>query len=80
MANMRKRLQEELNLTEDQQKQFRQIMETQRQAVENWQKEHGEALNFLFRLYIHEGDTDQAEVASKYLDFIYPPRVTVAEM
>lgn len=41
--------------------------------------EEGDALNFLFRVFIHEGDTDQANVAGKYLDFIYPPKVTVVE-
>lgn len=41
--------------------------------------EQGDALNFLFRVYIHEGDTDEAKVAGKYLDFIYPPKVGVAE-
>ncbi len=41
--------------------------------------EEGDALTFLFRLYIHAGDTDQADVAAKYLDFIYPPTVAVAK-
>lgn len=39
--------------------------------------EAGDALNFLFRAYIHAGDTDQAAVGARYLDFIYPPKVTV---
>jgi hypothetical protein len=39
--------------------------------------EEGDALNFHFRLYIHEGDTFQADVAGKYLDYIYPPKVKV---
>ncbi len=37
----------------------------------------GEELNFRYRVYIHEGDTDQAKVAQKYLDYLYPPKVTV---
>jgi len=41
--------------------------------------EEGDALTFLFRLYIHEGDTDKAQVAAKYLDFIYPPTVSVVQ-
>lgn len=46
-AKLRQRLHKDLGLTEDQAKQFRQIMQTQRQAVENWRKEHGEALKGL---------------------------------
>ena len=49
MAKPGQRLGKELGLTEDQQKQFSQIMETHRQAVENWQKEHGEALKDLHK-------------------------------
>lgn len=41
--------------------------------------EEGDALNFRFRLYIHEGDTFQADVAGKFLDFIYPPKVKVVQ-
>ena len=48
-AKLRQRLHKDLDLTEDQQKQFRQIMQTQRQAVENWRKEHGEALRDLHK-------------------------------
>ncbi len=39
----------------------------------------GDALNFLFRLYIHDGDTFHADVAGKYLDFIYPPKVKAVQ-
>ncbi len=41
--------------------------------------EGGDALNFMFRVYIHDGDTDHAGVAGKYMDFIYPPKVTVVQ-
>ncbi len=41
--------------------------------------EPGDALNFLFRVYIHEGNTDEGDVGNKYLDFIYPPSVKVVE-
>ena len=37
--------------------------------------EQGDALNFMFRIYLHEGDTDSANVAGKYLDYIFPPKV-----
>jgi len=47
MAKLRQRLHEELGLTEDQQKQFRQIMRTHQQAVKNWRDEHGQALKDL---------------------------------
>lgn len=39
----------------------------------------GDAVNFLFRIYIHEGDTDQANVADNYIDFTYPPQVNMIE-
>lgn len=51
--------------------------------TEDWSKrgdhvlEAGDALNFLFRVYIHEGDTCAANVAGKYHDFINPPTVKV---
>ncbi|MCE5217104.1 PmoA family protein [bacterium] len=41
--------------------------------------EEGDALNFTFRLYIHDGDTFHADVAGKYLDFIYPPKVKAVQ-
>ena len=41
--------------------------------------EHGDALNWLFRVYIHAGDTCSADGKGKYLDFVYPPKVTVVE-
>ncbi len=39
----------------------------------------GHSLCFRFRLYVHEGDTAAANVAGKYLDWIFPPQVTVPE-
>ena len=38
--------------------------------------EQGDALNFMFRIYLHEGDTDSANVAGKYLDYTFPPKVS----
>jgi hypothetical protein len=35
----------------------------------------GDVLSFRFRVYIHAGDTDAADVAGQYLNFIYPPTV-----
>jgi hypothetical protein len=37
----------------------------------------GETLHFHYRLYIHAGDTQQADVKDKYLNFIFPPNVSV---
>lgn len=39
---------------------------------------NGEDLNFKYRLYVHEGDTEQAEVGEKYFGFIAPPKVEVS--
>ncbi len=39
----------------------------------------GHSLCFRFRLYVHEDDTVAADVAGKYLDWIFPPQVTVPE-
>ncbi len=63
-ANMGQRLQEELGLTENQAKQFRQIMETQRQAMQNWQKENGEAMKGLqkqMKEAMQAGEKDKAQ-------------------
>ncbi|MBC7288548.1 MAG: PmoA family protein [Armatimonadetes bacterium] len=35
----------------------------------------GWSLTFDFRVYIHRGDTVAADVAGKYLDYAYPPKV-----
>ncbi len=35
----------------------------------------GDMLQFNFRLYLHAGDVNQADVAGRYLDFAYPPTV-----
>lgn len=45
--NLYERLVKELNLTADQQAQVKQILDTHRQAVENWQKENAEELKSL---------------------------------
>lgn len=39
----------------------------------------GEKLVFNFRVYIHRGDTAAANVAGRYLDYAYPPRVEKVE-
>lgn len=36
----------------------------------------GEALTFNFRLYLHDGDTETADVGGRYLDYAFPPQVT----
>ncbi len=36
-------------------------------------------LSFSFRVYIHRGDTKTAEVGARYLDYAYPPTVTIVE-
>lgn len=46
-----------------------------------WTGDHtmkiGEHLDFRYRLYVHEGDTQQAGVADKYLGLVAPPKVEV---
>jgi hypothetical protein len=37
----------------------------------------GQALHWTFRVYIHEGDEQTGRVGERWLDFAYPPRVTV---
>lgn len=39
----------------------------------------GDYLTFRFRVYIHAGTTDDADVAGQYLNFIFPPSVKVVE-
>jgi len=38
----------------------------------------GEELKFKYRLYVHEGDTEQAGCGEKYFGFIAPPKVEVS--
>lgn len=38
---------------------------------------NGEDLFFKYRLYVHEGDTEQAGVKDKYFGFIAPPKVKI---
>lgn len=44
-----------------------------------WNGDHtiknGDTLDFCYRLYVHEGDTEQAGVGEKYFGFIAPPKV-----
>lgn len=46
-----------------------------------WNGDHtiknGEDLFFRYRLYVHEGDTQHAEVGEKYFGFIAPPKVKI---
>jgi len=35
----------------------------------------GDMLQFNFRLYLHAGDTEAAQVAARYLDYAFPPQV-----
>ncbi len=37
----------------------------------------GQSLHWTFRVYLHEGDEQAGQVAARWLDFAYPPRVTV---
>ena len=37
----------------------------------------GSIVKFTYRLFIHRGSTDEADVRGRYLDFIYPPEVRV---
>ncbi len=39
--------------------------------------EKGKELVFRYRLFVHDGDTEEAGVAEKYHDYINPPKVTV---
>ena len=39
----------------------------------------GQSLCFRFRLYVHEGDTEAAGVSARYLDWVFPPQVSVVE-
>lgn len=38
----------------------------------------GQSLRWTFRVYLHEGDELAGQVAAKWLDFAFPPRVTVS--
>jgi len=37
----------------------------------------GERLEFRYRVYVHAGDAREGDVAAKYLNWVYPPEVTV---
>lgn len=38
---------------------------------------NGERINFAYRIYVHEGGVDQANVRDRYLGFVSPPKVEV---
>lgn len=37
----------------------------------------GESLRFLYRVIVHRGDASAADIRSRYLDFVSPPRVSL---
>ncbi len=37
--------------------------------------EKGQTMRFLFRVMVHKGDTTEADVRGRYLDFVSPPRI-----
>jgi hypothetical protein len=39
----------------------------------------GETLTFKYRIYVHEGDVEEAKVADRYADYANPPKVAWAE-
>jgi len=39
---------------------------------------NGEGIDFKYRLYVHEGDTEKAGVKEKYFGFIAPPKIAVS--
>lgn len=39
----------------------------------------GQSLHWTFRMYLHEGDEQSAQVGPRWLDFAYPPQVTVLD-
>jgi len=39
----------------------------------------GDTLNFVYRVYVHAGDTEEAKVGERYLDFAFPPKVSAVE-
>ncbi|MGB9677347.1 MAG: PmoA family protein [Candidatus Ratteibacteria bacterium] len=36
---------------------------------------YGEELKLFYRIYIHSGNCEEAKVAEKYLNFLYPPKI-----
>jgi Spy/CpxP family protein refolding chaperone len=76
------RLLKDLNLTEDQQKQVRQIMDTQRQAMENWRKENQAALKDLQKQLEdakESGDKDKIKTARQEIEKIEQSRKALHE-
>ncbi len=39
----------------------------------------GDSVNFVYRVYVHDGDVEEAKVGERYLDFAFPPKVTKIE-
>ncbi|MFW5867830.1 MAG: PmoA family protein [Armatimonadota bacterium] len=39
----------------------------------------GDTLNFVYRVYVHAGDTEEAKVGERWFDFAYPPKVSAVE-
>lgn len=37
----------------------------------------GDSINFVYRVYVHGGDTAEAKVGDRWFDFAYPPKVSV---
>lgn len=37
----------------------------------------GDSINFVYRVYVHGGDTVEAKVGDRWFDFAYPPKVSV---
>ena len=76
------RMLRELNLTEDQQKQVRQIMDTQRQAVENWRKENQATLKDLQKQLEdarESGDKDKIKAARQGIEKVEQSRKALHE-
>ena len=66
-----------LNLTEDQQTQIKQILETQSQANENWRKEHGQELRDLHQQVQkarQENDTEALKAATQKFRELFKDR------
>jgi len=38
----------------------------------------GQSIKFLYRVYLHEGDTEAAQVAQRYAQFAQPPKIAVS--
>ncbi len=82
LNNLYERLVKELNLTADQQAQVKQIIETHKQAVENWQKENGAELKSLHEQMAKAREANDAEAVKalrEKLDKIFKGRQELQE-